>query len=125
MSPGRGRSRARWALAALLASLALVGAGCGSPVDTSPVELAAEAEAFDGRDVTVQGSVVAFDADDGASRPHVVLEDEDANRIELLPTDEMLPYAGSAVEVTGTFEFATDQGRRILVEDVTELAASE
>ena len=108
------------AIGLVIGLLVLPGAACGPPAETSPAELVAEAETFDGHEVTVSGAVVAFDEDDGASRPHVVLEDADANRIELLPTDEAQPYAGSAVEVTGKFEFAPDEGRRILLEEITE-----
>ena len=116
---GRGSAH-RAALCVVVGLLVLLGAACGPPSQTSPAELVSEAETFDGHEVTVSGAVVAFDEDDGASRPHVVLEDADANRIELLPTDEAQPYAGAAVEVTGTFEFAPDEGRRILVEEITE-----
>lgn len=121
MTPGRHARK--WAHGAAVAVLVVLVSGCGPPATTSPAELVAEAETFDGHDVTVAGAVVAFDAADGASRPHVVLEDRDANRIELLPTEELQPYAGSAVEVSGTFEFSPDQGRRILVEDVSEVGA--
>ena len=113
------RAAAAWVLAAVLALVA----GCAPPPETSPAELVAEAETYDGHEVTVGGAVVAFDVDDGATHPHVVLEDRDANRIELLPTEVAEPYTGSAVEVHGIFEFSPDEGRRIHVEEIVEVGA--
>jgi hypothetical protein len=68
--------------------------------------------------VTVRGTVVAFDAEDGASRRHIVVEDEASNRVELLPTSVAEPHVGRTVEVTGTFTFDPSRGRAIEVADI-------
>lgn len=106
-------------LALALVALALLAVACqgGGAVDLA--DLAMDAERYDGRDVTVRGTVVAFDTEDGAMERHVVIEDEASNRVELLPIEVAEPHVGDDVEVTGTFSFDPERGRAIEVSSIS------
>ncbi len=99
----------------LLLAWVLVLAACQGGGEVALADLARDAESYEGEEVTVRGTVVAFDAQEGATRRHIVVEDEDSNRVELLPTSAAEPHVGATVEVTGIFTFDPSRGRAIEV----------
>lgn len=108
----------RW----LLLICALLLAACqGGGGDVAIADLARDPESYQGREVTVRGTVVAFDAADGATRRHIAVEDAARNRVELLPISAAEPHVGRAVEVTGTFTFDPARGRAI---EITTIEAT-
>lgn len=111
-----GTRPARWlALAALALAAAVVACGARS---VPLAELAVEMERYDGDEITTSGVVVEFDETDGALERHFVIQDASDNRVQLLPDEVAEPHAGSAVTVTGEFEFDPERGRLLHVETI-------
>ncbi len=107
----------RSGLVAVLAVLAVASAGCAP--DVVPLEdLAVEMQEYDGEEVTTHGVVAEFDEDDGALEHHYVIQDGDANRVQLVPDDAAAPHVGDMTEVVGTFEFDPDRGRLLHIESI-------
>lgn len=79
---------------------------------TLPV-LVSQAEQFDGAKVATQGTVRHFD-----EPLHYWIEDEELNRAEIFPHDEIAPYLGMTVRVVGDFKYSPTQGRRLMLEHV-------
>lgn len=104
----RGRRPATWPALAVVALLGVLGAGCG-PSNVAVADLVTEHEAYDGEEIVVRGVVVDIDRED--VRRHAVVQDQNANRVELAPFEEAEPHVGSIVEATGEFEFDPDRGR--------------
>lgn len=92
------------------------GGGDGTPDDVALVDLVVEQDAYDGDLVTTQGVVRTFD-----EPRHYWIEDDDQNRVELVPQDRVSPHLGDRIEVTGRFTFRDDEGRRIEVDQLEVL----
>lgn len=108
---------------AALVLTALVLTACGL-VTTGPravtlAELAADQDRYDGTVVSTEGVVRSFD-----DPLHYWLEDEDVNRVELVPHDEVAPLLGEEVRVVGEFTFSQDQGRLITVDRIDPIDAT-
>jgi hypothetical protein len=114
--PRTARSR-RTRVVLVAACLAVTLSACGTPT-VSLSELALEAEQYDGHDVVAHGVVQEFGAADGATERHFVIQDAEATRVRLLPDEAAEPHVGSAVTVTGEFEFDPERGRLLHVEDI-------
>lgn len=106
----------------LLASAASLVAGCSDdsedPARTSLAELVAEQENYEGRRVEIVGVVRRFGKAEGATRLHYVVEDQQANRVALIPNDVAERYAGQEVVVVGSFKFSERDGRSIQIERI-------
>lgn len=113
---GRARPR-RLAAAAAAAGMAVVLAGCGGPSSVALAELARDHAAYEGQTVVVRGVVVEFGSTEGVPQ-HAVLQDPDAHRVELVPFERAEPHLGSAVTVTGTFEFVSGRGRLLHIDSI-------
>lgn len=103
--------------------LVLLSAGCAGPRAVPLTELAANADYYDGRKVIAHGVVMEFGADDDAVEHHFVIQDQDVNRVQLLPNEAAEPYVGSVVEVLGEFEFDPGRGRLLHIESIEEVTA--
>lgn len=113
----------RWVRAAAVTTVVLLLAGCGGPRVVPLSELAANADYYDGRTVIAHGVVMEFGADDDPVEHHFVIQDQDVNRVQLLPNEAAEPYVGSVVEVVGEFAFDPDRGRLLHVESIEEVTA--
>lgn len=111
----RGRHPATWPALTAVVLLGVLGAGCG-PSNVAVAELVTDHEAYDGEEIVVRGVVVDIDRDD--VRRHAVVQDQNANRVELAPFEEAEPHVGSIVEVTGEFEFDPDRGRVMHIDSI-------
>jgi hypothetical protein len=81
-------------------------------------ELVADQDDYDGRRVETAGVVRRFGEADGATRLHYVVEDQQANRVAILPNDVAEPHTGRQVVVVGLFRFSEGQGRSIEIERI-------
>ncbi len=113
----------RSVLPLLLLTLAgLPFAGCSDkpagPVRATLAELVADQEDYEGRRVETAGVVRRFGDAEGATRLHFVVEDEQANRVALLPNDVAQRYVGQDVVVTCSFRFSERDGRAIEIERI-------
>lgn len=108
-------------LFALSAAPSLLG-GCGdktqAPVRATVAELVADQEGYDGRRVETAGLVRRFGAAEGATRLHYVVEDQQANRVAIIPNDIAERYTGQEVTVVGSFRFSEQEGRSIEIERI-------
>ncbi|QTF90858.1 hypothetical protein [Halomonas sp. BM-2019] len=103
--------------------MAAVLAGCGGDTRASEVPLAVLAgnpEAHDGSRVATEGVVRHFE-----EPLHYWIEDEDLNRVEIFPHDEIAPHLGERVRVEGEFAFSRGEGRRLTLERVEVLAPAD
>lgn len=116
--PAAARLLATRVLTALLGVVTALLAACGAPAQVALPELVHDTESFDGRVIVVQGVVRAFGAPNTRVQPHFVIQDADDNRVQLLPGDAAEPHVGSAVEVTGTFEFDDERGRLLTIDTI-------
>lgn len=96
-------------------------AACAETVSNEPItvdlpHLVAEHEAYDGRVVNVSGRVASFD-----DPRHYWLEDDEFNRVALLPDESVSDKVGEQVHVIGSFSTSPDQGRQIEVTGVTRV----
>ncbi len=110
-------------VAALMVTALMVLTACGL-VTTGPravtlAELAADQDRYDGTVVSTEGVVRSFD-----DPLHYWIEDEDVNRVELVPHDEVAPLLGEEVRVVGEFTFDRDQGRLITVDRIEPIDAT-
>jgi hypothetical protein len=106
------------------ALLIVLSGGC-SAVDLGPVpvtlsELVAEQDRYDGRHVIAEGLVRTFD-----DPRHYWIEDDDVNRVEIVPEDAVADHVGAVVRVTGRFTFRDDEGRRITIDELEVVTAVE
>lgn len=118
----RRTARRRLATAALVAVLALPASACtwaAGTRDASLAELTQQQESWDGQRTRVQGMLRSFD-----DPVHYWIEDEDLNRLELVPHDGLEPLVGARIQVEGVFTFKETEGRRIQVEELTALDGS-
>lgn len=103
------------ALANIVAAILLASslAACDrstAPVELSLAELAANPAAYNGRVVRTRGTVRGFD-----DPRHYWLEDDNMNRVGLIPEDRVAPHLGRQITVLGQFSYARDRGRRLRV----------
>lgn len=123
---GSAGTRRRWlavlaiVVAAAAAGWLLIGDGSGGGVTSlTPGALTSAAEDYDGDRVRTAGVVRRFGPEDGATRLHFVIEDENQNRVGLIGGDPAA-HIGRTVVVVGTFRFAPDRGRWIEVERIED-----
>lgn len=111
--------RGRWAAAlralAAAALLVALGTGCG-PSTVSLADLVTEQHTYDGEEIVVRGVVI--DIDQEGVRRHAVVQDQNANRVEVAPFEEAEPHVGSIVKVTGEFEFDPNRGRVLHIDGI-------
>lgn len=106
----------------LLASAGSLFAGCsdrsGGPVRATLAELVAEQQDYEGRRVETVGVVRRFGEVEGATRLHYLVEDQQANRVALVPNELAERHAGQEVVVVGPFQFSERDGRSIEIERI-------
>ena len=78
------------------------------PQEVSLALLSENATRFDNRQVITRGIVRHFDAP-----LHYWIEDEELNRVEILPHEKVAFYLGETVVVEGHFRFSSTEGRRL------------
>lgn len=88
------------------------------PVRATLAALVAKQENYRGRVVQTSGVVRRFGEAEGATRLHYVVEDEEANRVALLPNEVAERYTGQEVVVVGSFRFREEEGRSIEIEHI-------
>ncbi len=86
------------------------------PITVDLPHLVAEHEAYDGRVVNVSGRVASFD-----DPRHYWLEDDEFNRVALMPDESVSDKVGEQVRIIGAFSTSPDQGRQIEVTGVTRV----
>ena len=107
---------------AIVAGLMLAGLmACSDATDelrevTLPV-LVNQAEQLDGTRVRTEGVVRHFE-----DPLHYWIEDEDLNRVEIFPHEQIAPHLGETVRVVGNFEYSATEGRRLTLESVEPAA---
>jgi hypothetical protein len=113
--------RMRRSITAISAAVLLGCSGAdGPPSEVALVDLVVEQDTYEGELVTTQGVVRTFD-----EPRHYWIEDDDQNRVELVPQDRVSPHLGDRIEVTGRFTFRDDEGRRIEVDELEVLGEGE
>ncbi|HZD22039.1 MAG TPA: hypothetical protein VE569_01330 [Acidimicrobiia bacterium] len=80
----------------------------------------AQQDELAGQRVTVAGTVVPFEEPDGTLS--FVLEDEQSNRVLLIPGDRATRYSGEQVVVTGDYDFDPEAGRLLRIEKISPSA---
>lgn len=106
---------ARIAAGLLLAANLAACDGDKTPLELSLAELAARPTAYDGRVVRTRGTVRGFD-----DPRHYWLEDENLNRVGLMPEERVAPHLGRQITVLGQFSYTRDRGRRIRIGTIEE-----
>lgn len=98
-----------------VAAIVLLLAACGSGGirDVTLGQLVADEREYSGDQVRLRGTVVRFE-----NPEHYVVEDERSNRVEVRPLEDIAPFDGMLVEVTGRFTFSEDRGRLLELEEV-------
>ena len=91
---------------------------CGDPppVQTTLSALRASQLDFHGKQVVVRGTLRTF-----ADPRHYWIENAALDRVALEAADDLLPFVGTPVEVSGRFVYDPDAGRRIEVETLRSL----
>lgn len=96
--------------------------GCGNepavPVGATVAELVVNQEGYDGRRVETAGVVRSFGRAEGATRFHYVVEDQQSNRVAIVPNNVAERYTGQPVTVVGSFRFSEQEGRSIEIERI-------
>lgn len=106
-----------WGRAALLAALiGLAGCDYAEAPQAAPLRmLVAQPGDYQDELVTTAGTVRHF------QEPlHYWIEDDDLNRVALEPMENVEPYLGKRVRVTGVFHYQENAGRRIQLESIQE-----
>lgn len=111
----------RWRRWAAAASLAVLVAGCGGTPAVSLEDLTFNTDEYVGQEVVAHGVVTEFGDEDSEYGRYYVLQDADANRVQLLPPEAAEPHAGSTVEVVGEFDFDPERGRMLHVDTIEPL----
>jgi hypothetical protein len=99
-------------------ALLLVGA-CTQEMEPEAVPLArlvSEQESYEGEEVETRGTVRSFG--EGPATRHYVVEDPQANRIQLIPGRLAEGFVGREVMVVGEFGFDASRGRFIRVDHI-------
>lgn len=98
----------------LLPALAACGNGDdGEPEPVTLGQIVADQASYDGDLLRIEGVVVGFE-----NPEHYVVEDEQQNRVQLMPTDEAAAFEGEQIVVVGRFAFSEDEGRRIEIDEI-------
>ncbi len=97
--------------------LLLAACGGGGIRDVTLGELVADEGEFSGDQVRLRGTAVRFE-----NPEHFVVEDERSNRVQITPLEDIAPFDGMLVEVTGRFTFSEDRGRLLELEEVEAVA---
>lgn len=97
--------------AALLMSTSCAAVG---PPKVTPAALLAERDAYDGKTVTTEGTVIELIADSGADPSYAVRDDSD-NTVRLVPSGWAVPYQNQRASVTGLFRLAGDGGAELVI----------
>lgn len=100
----------RLLLIGLAAMLTIVACDSDGVSDVTLAELAANPQAYVGRNVRTRGTVRGFD-----DPRHYWLEDADINRVGLMPPEQIAPHLGREASIVGRFTYARDRGRRIAI----------
>lgn len=113
----------KWRAGLIAGASLLLLVACGGDDGEAEVTLsvlAANPASHDGATVATQGTVRHFD-----EPLHYWIEDEDLNRVEIFPHEEIAPHLGERVRVVGHFEYSATEGRRLTLEHVEPLSAPE
>ncbi|MGQ7289732.1 hypothetical protein ACUN7Z_19505 [Vreelandella venusta] len=103
--------------ATMLAMVTLISGCRGQLTVTVPLPmLVNNPAAFDNRQIVTQGVVRHFN-----DPIHYWIEDEELNRVEILPHQEIAPYLDEGVEVEGQFHFSPHEGRWLILTRVDQL----
>lgn len=100
----------------VLVALPLLAAACGGGGQTSLAKLAANQDAYIGKQVSTSG-LVEQQTNTGGAR-YYVLTDQAQNLVILQPNRAARPYAGRSVTVRGRFAFNPRAGRLIQIEQI-------
>lgn len=104
-------------MVAMLLMVTLISGCRGQLTVTVPLSiLVNNPAAFDDRQIITQGVVRHFD-----DPLHYWIEDEELNRVEIFPPQEIAPYLDESVEVEGQFHFSPNAGRRLILTRVDQL----
>ena len=103
----------RFAAAAASALALLAVAGCGGSGPVTLAKLAANQDAYTGKEVTVSGRVEEQANADGSR--YYVLSDPAQDLVELIPARQVRPYRGRDVTVSGRFAVDPHVGRLIRI----------
>jgi hypothetical protein len=113
-------------LAAVLFLLVMVATGCSrGPQRVSLADLAAEPERYHGQAVETAGVVIEFGPEQGALSRHYVVQDAEANRVELEPEEAVSPHVGATVRVIGPFEYSETTGRILHIDTIEPAAGAD
>jgi hypothetical protein len=122
---GRNRRLSQLALFVLMFALAIGSTLLGrsgderkAAVAATVAELTTNQGAYDGRRVETVGIVRRFGAAEGATRLHYVVEDQQQNRVAIVPNDVAERYTSQEVSVVGSFRFTEQEGRRLEIERI-------
>lgn len=94
----------------LMITAVLYGCGDPAPVRTTLSALKAAQLDFHGQHVLVSGTLRTFD-----SPRHYWIENENRDRVAVVTGDDLAALVGQTVEVSGTFVYDPNAGRRIEV----------
>jgi hypothetical protein len=106
-------------LAVLLLALTACDGAPPAPTVTTPAALVRSAEQFEGRRVTVEGTLRSWD-----DPLHYWIEDAAPHRIALEPEHGLAGRVGEPLRVTGRFRYEPDRGRWLEVESLRVLDGS-
>ena len=107
-------------LVLLLLTLSACDGAPRAPLVTTPEALARSAESFDGRRVTVDGTLRSL-----PDPRHYWLEDAAPHRVALEPEDGLADRVGARLRVTGRFRYDPERGRWLEIETLRVLEAPE
>ena len=101
-------------MVAILVALLFTGCGGEVPVTEVPLPvLANNPAAHDNSRVATRGVVRHFE-----DPLHYWIEDDDLNRVEIFPHEQIATHLGEVVRVEGLFRFSASEGRRLTLEHV-------
>ena len=101
----------------MLVVVPLLAAACGGGGQTSLAKLAANQDAYIGRQVSTSGVVEQQTTTNGSR--YYVLTDEAQDLVILQPNRAARPYTGRSVTVRGRFRFNPRVGRLIQIEQIS------
>ena len=105
--------RGRYWLVSIGVMLALTACGEERPAEVPLPVLVSQQAAYQDSLVVTQGMVRGFD-----DPRHYWIEDQDLNRVEIFPHEQVAPHLGKRVRVIGRFSYVPDKGRALTLEDI-------